>query len=96
MLEYIFVGLGVSAAWGIGIYAVMYVNKAHAAVRELEARMHARFVALETLVNTKPEVTSAASHVADWLRAIETLEPGSPKHEAYTARLASLGVKRDA
>ena len=37
-----------------------------------------------------------ASHVADWLRAIETLDPGSPKFEAYATRLASLGVKRDA
>ena len=84
------------AAWGIGIYAVMYVNKAHAAVRELEARLHARFVAIETLINTKPESASAASHVADWLKAIETLDPGSPKYEAYATRLASLGVKRDA
>lgn len=48
-----------------------------------------------TAINTKPESASAASHVADWLRAIETLDPGSPKYEAYATRLAALGVKRD-
>ena len=107
MLEYILVGLGVSAAWGIGIYAVMYVNKAHAAVRDLdvkagaalhdlEARMHTRLSLLEAAVTAKPESVPAASHVADWLKAIETLDPGSPKYEAYVTRLAALGVKRDA
>lgn len=107
MLEYILVGLGVSAAWGIGIYAVMYVNKASVAVkdldvrasvalRDLEARMHTRLSLLEAAVTAKPEVVPAAGHVAEWIKTIETLDPSSPKYEAYAARLAALGVKRDA
>lgn len=107
MLEYILVGLGVSAAWAVGIYAAVHVNrarsalkdidmKANAAIKDLEARLHTRLSTIEATLSARPEITSAASHVAEWLQAVDTLEPGSPKHEAFMTRLASLGVKKDA
>lgn len=60
-------------------------------VAALDARVSALEMALQAAA-AKPDTVAAVVHYAEWRAARDAAEPGSPKHEAYTNRLRSVGA----
>lgn len=99
----IILGIGMAVSLGLGGYGMKLAIDARKAIEALEtaragmadaiARSDAKVTDLQSILTAAPPDMIAASVVAtEWKAAMLALPEGSPKRQAYEARLKQLGA----